>query len=326
MPQESIDDIFKDLDLKKDTKASKTAKKVLRFVQNDTFVNKIKSNKIDDDYFNERLISIKKDANYMSLKELLIPKSYDLSNYNNNDLLKEKYGEKQSIIKLCYAIIYGHKYHLQYRLERKLNRIKDDELFIEDYFYYYYLVKHYLYFKKYEDGINVIKEFFSSNIYCNDTVVEYFIHYLKLYLNKINFAFNEEYFDLINKYNEKSIYFKKPKIPITDRIYKYKKNYYLISEEKYEFNQSLKLLQEKTITSRHFGYKNFVEFNIALLDCNILYFKSLAYQNLQFISKILGSKKFLNTYLNSLKNKNSHQNILQKDFNRLYSSKQIEFD
>ena len=64
-----------------------------------------------------------------------------------------------------------------------------------------------------------------------------------------------------------------------------------------------------------------------LIDCEILYFKALSYSMLgYFCAKMKSSEKFQKYYMNALELKKQQGNILEDDFDRIFSCDQIEID
>ena len=113
---------------------------------------------------------------------------------------------------------------------------------------------------------------------------------------------------------------------IADEI-KSDRDYNLITDEKQEFNQVLVNLLIKTFNCRYLKFKEYIEFNVNLADCEILYFKDMAYSNLGFISgKMDGDSEFCEYYFNAIKNKNDNGNFLQEDFDRISEYEQFERD
>lgn len=90
---------------------------------------------------------------------------------------------------------------------------------------------------------------------------------------------------IVQNYEKNRENYKKPEIPIANKIFGDGSEVYLITDEKYEFNQVLINLLIKTFNCRYLKFKGYIEFNVNLADCEILYFKYMAYSNLGFISK-----------------------------------------
>lgn len=62
-------------------------------------------------------------------------------------------------------------------------------------------------------------------------------------------------------------------------------------------------------------------------DCEILYFKALGYSMLgYFCAKMKSSEKFQKYYMNALELKKQQGNLLEDDFDRIFSCDQIEID
>ena len=62
------------------------------------------------------------------------------------------------------------------------------------------------------------------------------------------------------------------------------------------------------------------------MECEILLFKSLAYNSLGFVLKGMDPDNFHEIYNNEINNLINNGNILDYDFNRIYSCKQIDID
>ncbi len=91
--------------------------------------------------------------------------------------------------------------------------------------------------------------------------------------------------------------------------------YYFISDEKYEFNQSFVLLLVKSIQTKYLKRETVINFYVNLIDCDILYVKALAYSLLGLLyRRKKPSEKFYKYYLNALDNKREKGNILDDDF------------
>ena len=115
--------------------------------------------------------------------------------------------------------------------------------------------------------------------------------------------------------------------PLCDQIFYQRNTYYSISDEKYEFNQSLIFLLDKAINSKYLESKEAIKFFVNLTECDILYFEALAYSMLgYFCARMNSSEKFHDYYRNALKLLKEQGNILEGDFNRIFSCAQIEID
>ena len=139
-----------------------------------------------------------------------------------------------------------------------------------------------------------------------------------LFLRRSVLNLTEEQLLLVQNYEKNRENYKKPEIPIANKIFGDGPEVYLITDEKYEFNQVLINLLIKTLNCRYLKFKEYIEFNVNLADCEILYFKYMAYSNLGFISKKMDSdSEFCEYYFNAIKNKNDNGNFLQEDFDRI---------
>ena len=108
--------------------------------------------------------------------------------------------------------------------------------------------------------------------------------------------------------------------PLAEQIFYQRKQYYVISDDKYEYNQFLILLLVKSVSSRYLKFEQAVRFYVNLTDCDILYFKAFGYNMLGFIcSRMRGSEKFKDYYTDALRLKEEKRNFLERDFERIYS-------
>ena len=138
-----------------------------------------------------------------------------------------------------------------------INDLTNNELFIEDYFPYTTLIEFYLLNGKYEKANGVIDEFLNSNIYVNNIILSFFKFYSD-YLC-IRFSLNE-YMDFDN-YNGVI----KNSYSLADQIFHQRNQYYFISDEKYEFIQSLILLLVKSIHTKYLKRETAINFYVNLL-------------------------------------------------------------
>lgn len=336
MDDESIDDIFKDFEAidgeisKINISSFKFDKKDAKSISSKNEKESSKSKRIDHEYFFNNAQKIKRDEFFIPLRGLLVANVYDRIDFDE-EILKEKYE-----LKLNALSKYGHYKFSPKRTEREFEEmissyddLKYEKLFSNDYFPYMGLVK--IYERKYDEinGIKTILEFFKSKIYCNKTVFENFKYHLNIFLKRANKAWDSEILNIVENYERnRENYNFRMLAPIADRIYENRGVYYLISEEKYEFNQALLLLMAKAMTVQSYlGYEYAVKFCVNLMDSEILYFKYFAHAKLGFISKRMNnSDKFLRYYLDALKDKHDFGNILTEDFDRIFSCKQIEID
>ena len=344
MFDESIDDIFKELDQVRDEKASKSAERLSKFKFRDDVAPKyryigkkdspkssITSNgkRINSKYFYDIADEIKSDQDYIPFKYLLINNTYDIVDYEDNELLEEKYKLKRNVLSLEAKYKFSQEKTVKQfnNLINEYNLLKEEPLFENDYFPYLELLDIYLRKKQFSEGISTIFEFFQSEIYCDEIIFEHFKFYMELLLRRSELNLSEEQLLLVQNYEKNRENYKKPEIPIADKIFRDKPGVYLITDEKYEFNQILLYLLIKTISCRYLKFNEYIDFNVNLADCEILYFKYLAYSNLGFVSRRMNSgSKFLEYYLNAIKNKNDNGNFLQEDFDRIFECKQFEID
>ena len=316
MKNKSIDDIFEGIDLN-DEELLKEAEEVDNFKVDD--VNQLKDSKniISAEYFYDLSYQIKNDPDYMHIKDLIANRNYD--RFYNNDL-KEKYGMK----KMIFSKINNYRYHEKTSeavsdIVNTLNYLKDNELFIGDYLPYKSLMEFYTRTGHHDEALMVINDFLKSDIYVTDVILSAFKYYAEYLHERLDL--NNE-MDLDN-YTGNLLC----RYPLCDQIFYQRNTYYSISDEKYEFNQSLIFLLDKAINSKYLESEKAIMFFANLIDCEILYFKALGYSMLgYFCAKMKSSEKFQKYYMNALKLKKQQGNILEDDFDRIFSCNQIEID
>lgn len=316
MKNKSIDDIFEGIDLN-DEELLKEAEEVDNFKVDD--VNQLKDSKniISAEYFYDLSYQIKNDPDYMHIKDLIANRNYD--RFYNNDL-KEKYDLK----KMIFSKINNYRYHEKTSeavsdIVNTLNYLKDNELFIGDYLPYKSLMEFYTRTGHHDEALMVINDFLKSNIYVTDVILsafKYYAEYLHERLDLNNEMDLDNYFgNLLCRY------------PLCDQIFYQRNTYYSISDEKYEFNQSLIFLLDKAINSKYLESEKAIMFFANLIDCEILYFKALGYSMLgYFCANMKSSEKFQKYYMNALELKKQQGNLLEDDFDRIFSCDQIEID
>lgn len=170
-----------------------------------------------------------------------------------------------------------------------------------------------------DEALMVINDFLKSDIYVTDVILsafKYYAEYLHERLDLNNEMDLDNYFgNLLCRY------------PLCDQIFYQRNTYYSISDEKYEFNQSLIFLLDKAINSKYLESEKAIMFFANLIDCEMLYFKALGYSMLgYFCSKMKSSEKFQKYYMNALELKKQQGNLLEDDFDRIFSCDQIEID
>ena len=342
MVDESIDDIFKELDLIDEEELLKKAENLANISFDDrkvTFSNEVQFSKkneikLDSNYFFDIARDIKSDIDYISFKNLLKPNSYDLIEINDEKLLSEKLKLKNDVLSYRFKHRYKKKYVTINANEvfEKYNSLKNEELFLNDYYPYRELVSMYnnspkTHSPKYpKKGLKVIEEFFNSQIYCDDVILEYFKYYSYIFLDKLDMNMPSHLQDSIDNYQKNRKNYKPDSIPIADRLFSNKKHVQYISKEKYDFNQALILLFSKTRDRMFVKFKDKIKFNVNLMECEILFFKAWAYNSLGYALNRMNSDNFYKIYNNELNNLVKNGNILENDFNRIYSCKQIDID
>lgn len=336
MFEESIDDIFKELDLIDDEEISKKTEKLTNFHFNDrkiAFGNEVQNIyknevKLDSNYFFDVASDIKSDVDYISFKNLLRPNSYDFIKFDDEELLYEKSKLKHD----AYSFRFKHKYQkgsfirFANKVFENYDFLKTEELFSNDYYPYRELVDIYNAQNNPQEGLNVIEEFFNSGIYCDEIILDYFKYYANRFLDKLKTPMPRNLQNSIEDYEKNRMDYKKDSIPIADRIFSIKNNVQYITQEKYDFNQALILLFCKARDKMYVKYKDKIKFNVNLMECEILFFKAWAYNGLGFALKGMNSENFYKIYNNEVNNLINKGNVLEQDFNRIYSCKQIDID
>ena len=323
MTNESIDDIFDGIDFN-DEELLKTAEELANFKFSEepprkkvpTRVTKPK-NTIGSDYFYGLSRQIKMDWDYLPIKKLLVNRYYDRI---HSEGLDEKCELKHDALnKINHYRFNERSYKYFCEVEDTLNGLKDNELFVGDFFPYKQLLDFYLRNSKYSKGIEEIKEFLNSGIRADDIALSYLKFYFDIFLTKVDFNERidfENYLGSIENTN-----------PLADQIFYQRKQYYMITPEKYEFNQSLILLLLKAINAKYLKFEYSIRFYVNLIDCEILYFKALGYSMLGFVcDRMHSSEKFYEYYMDALKIKKEEGNFLESDFDRIFSCAQIEID
>lgn len=322
MKNESIDDIFEGIDLNNED-LLKEAEEVDDFKVNEdnqpikSTTQDSKQNTISSEYFYYLSNQIKNDPDYMHITDLIANRNYD--RFYNDDL-KEKYELKKGIFSKINNYRYNEKTSEAVNdIVNTLNDLKDNELFIGDYLPYKSLMEFYTRTGHLDEALMVINDFLKSDIYVNDVILSAFKYYSE-YLHERLDLINEMDFDsysgnLLCKY------------PLCDQIFYQRNTYYSISDEKYEFNQSLIFLLDKAINSIYLESEKAVMFYVNLAECDILYFEALAYSMLGYFCARMGSSdKFQEYYRNALELQKEQGNILEEDFDRIFSCAQIEID
>lgn len=322
MKNESIDDIFEGIDLN-DEELLKEAEEVENFkVSEDnkpikSTTQNSKQNIISAEYFYDLSNQIKNDPDYMHIKDLIANRHYD--RFYNDDL-KEKYELKKMIFSKINNYRYNEKTSEAIEdIVNTLNDLKSNELFIGDYLPYKSLMEFYTRTGHHNEALMVINDFLKSDIYVNDIILSAFKYYSE-YLHE-RLGLNNE-MDLDNYFGNLLC-----RYPLCDQIFYQRNTYYSISDEKYEFNQSLIFLLDKAINSKYLESEEAIKFFVNLTECDILYFEALAYSMLgYFCARMNSSEKFHDYYRNALKLRKEQGNILEEDFNRIFSCAQIEID
>ena len=319
MKNESIDEIFEGIDLNNE-ELLKEAEEVDNFKVDDK--NQLKSktqdsnqDSISSEYFYDLSYQIKNDPDYMHIKDLIANRHYD--RFYNDDL-KEKYELKKGIFSKINNYRYNEKTsEAVIDIVNTLNDLKDNKLFIGDYLPYKSLMEFYTRTGHHDEALMEISDFLKSDIYVNEIVLSAFKYYSE-YLH--------ERLDLKNEMNLESYSGNLLcRYPLCDQIFYQRNTYYSISDEKYEFNQSLIFLLDKAINSKYL--ESAIMFFANLIDCEILYFKALGYSMLgYFCARMNSSDKFHEYYKNALELKKQQGNILEEDFDRIFSCEQIEID
>ena len=275
---------------------------------------------VNSKYFYDIADEIKSNRDYIPFKYLLINNAYDIVDYEDNELLEEKFNLKKNVLSLSSEYKYSQEKTVNQfnNLIYEYTLLKWEPLFENDYFPYLELAGIYQREKQFSRGIFTILDFFQSEIYCDEIIFGQFKFYMGLFLRRSVLNLTEEQLLLVQNYEKNRENYKKPEIPIANKIFGDGPEVYLITDEKYEFNQVLINLLIKTLNCRYLKFKEYIEFNVNLADCEILYFKYMAYSNLGFISKKMDSdSEFCEYYFNAIKNKNDNGNFLQEDFDRI---------
>lgn len=336
MDDESIDDIFKEFDLIDEEEIIKKAESLANINFDDnkiTFGDEVQFSdkneiKLDSNYFFEVASEIKEDVDYISFKNLLIANPYDLIIFDDEELLYEK----SKLKKEAYSFKYKHKFQkgsiIRYanKVFENYEFLKTNELFLNDYYPYRELVILYNDQNNPQKGLDVIEEFFNSEIYCDEVILDQFKYYTTRFLDKLDTTMPNDLQDSIEDYEKNRRNYKNDSVLIADRIFPIRKNVQYITHEKYEFNQSLFLLFYKARDNMHVKYKDRIKFNVNLMECEILFFKAWAFNGLGFVLKGMNPNNFNEIYNNEINNLINNGNILDNDFNRIYSCKQIDID
>lgn len=336
MFEESIDDIFKELDLIDDKEISKKAENLAnlhfddRKISFDNRIENLNKNevKLDHNYYFDIAKNIKSDIDYIPFRNLIAPQLYDLMEIKDEELVYEKSKLKHD----AYSYRKKHKYQrgnfIRYgkKVFEEYNLLKTEELFLNDYYPYRELVSLYNEQNNPQEGLNVIEEFFNLEIYCDEIILDYFKYYANRFLNKLDSPMPRNLKDSIEDYEKNRMGYKNESIPIADRLLSIKHNVEYISQEKYDFNQALIFLFCKARDQLYAKYKDRIKFNINLIECEILFFKAWAYNGLGYTLKWMNPDNFYKIYNEEINNLNYQGNILEHDFNRIYSCEQIEID
>lgn len=274
-------------------------------------------NTISSDYFYYLANQIKNDSEYESFKELLVDRYYDIL---WDDDLKEKGEVKREIFSKINHYRFREKSEKLFQdIVDTLNDLKYNEMFKGDYLPYKALAEFYYRNGKHEKAIEEVNEFLNSDIHVNEIILSGF-KFLSDYCHTKIGLINNYNFDTYNGHIKNDY-------PLCDQISHDRERYYRISDEKYEYNQSLILLLEKSISAQFLKYEDAIRFYVNLIDCDIPYFKAAAYRKLAiFCDRMNCSEKFYLYYMNAVKLKEETGNILQEDFDRIYSCKQHEID
>lgn len=272
------------------------------------FLQSNTQNSYSSDYFYNIANQIKKDPGYSSFKELLVNSYHDIF---WDDGVKEKCQLKRELFSKINRYRYSEKSEKLFNeIVDEFHNLKDNELFIGDYLPYKALAEFYYRNGKYENAIETLNDFLNSDINVNEVILsgfKFISHYCHTKLDLVD-----------NNTFDKYIGHIKNEHPLCDQIFEERNRYYRIRDEKYEFNQSLILLLEKSISAQFLKYEDAIMFYANLMDCEILYFKAAAYNKLGFFcDRMNASAKFHDYYENAIKLKETKGNILQEDFDRI---------
>lgn len=334
MADESIDDIFKEWDLIDEEELINNVESLadINFDDKNTVGDEVQFSEKDEIKFSLNFFDIaneiKADYDYISFKDLLRINFYDLIRFEDEELLYEK----SKLKKEAFSYKFKHKYkkgsfiRFGNKVFENFDLLKTHELFLNDYFPYRELVMLCNEQNKPQEGLDVIEEFFNSEIYCDEVILDHFKYYTNRFLDKLDTPMPTNLQDSIEDYEKNRQNYKNDSIPIADRIFSIKNNVQYITQEKYEFNQSLFLLFCKARDNIYGKYKDRIKFNVNLMECEILFFKAWAYNGLGFVLNRMDYDNFLKIYNNEINNLVNNGNILEYDFNRIFSCKQIDID
>ena len=167
------------------------------------------SQRINSKYFYDIADEIKSDRDYIPFKDLLINNSYDIVDYEDSELLEEKFYLKRNVLGLSSEYKYSQEKTVNQfdNLINEYDLLKEEPLFENDYFPYLELVGIYQREKQFFKGISTILDFFQSEIYCDEIIFEQFRFYMDLFLRRsvLNLTeeqFREYYFNAIKNKND----------------------------------------------------------------------------------------------------------------------------
>lgn len=267
-------------------------------------------NTISTEDFYDLANQIKNNPYYSHIDELMVAENDDR---HYDDGLKEKCELKMEILSKIRHYRYNEKSEELFNdIIDMLNDLKENELFIGDYMPYKELMVFYSRTGNYEKAIEVIDDFLNSGIYVNDIVLSSFKYFSNYCHDKLGITDN-------NDFDSYPRHIKNP-YPLGDQIFNERNKYYCISDEKYELNESLRLLLDKAINAQYLKFKDAIRFYVNLIECEILYFQRAGYRKLGvFCNRMNSSEKFYKYYMNALKLREEKGNILQEDFDRILS-------
>ena len=196
---------------------------------------------LNSKYFYDIADEIKSNRDYIPFKYLLINNTYDIVDYEDNELLEEKFNLKKNVLSLSSEYKYSQEKTVNQfnNLIYEYTLLKWEPLFENDYFPYLELAGIYQREKQFSRGIFNILDFFQSEIYCDEIIFEQFKFYMELFLRRSVLNLTEEQLLLVQNYEKNRENYKKPEIPIANKIFGDGFEVYLITDEKYKFNQVL---------------------------------------------------------------------------------------
>jgi Rad3-related DNA helicase len=235
-------------------------------------------------YFYDLAKEITEMPNYVSDRQLLAHNDDDFIYIGNSDIqlnkkadLKNK-GKELENNDECEAIKFYEE-------------LKKDELFKYDYWPYRrqcILFKNKI--KDNESDWKTINEVFRNEIYLNDHQYIWLYNKTSELIPKLNLEDEEinEMEKFLQNYIENHEKFKKPAIPIAERIFKEADEVKLLSQEKYDLLQNIFYRKELGSGYIRMGnYENAIQYYVELLDEDFLYFKYHAYKRLGRIFEIM---------------------------------------